>query len=79
MRWRAGQTVLVSDAVEHLKEAIAEGRIPDSDPEALAHAILGVVEPAHARCTSTIATRTPNEVADMVVSFCRNGFAGRVA
>ena len=75
--WRTGQTVLVSDAVEHLKEAIAEGRIPDGDPEALAHAILGV--------STRLATlyideleKDPEWVADLVVSFCRNGFAGGV-
>ena len=74
--WRAGQTVLVSDAVEHLKEAIAEGRIPDNDPEALAHGILGV---SNRLCTIYIDERgdDPETVADLVVSFCRNGFAAR--
>jgi AcrR family transcriptional regulator len=75
--WRAGQSVLVSDAVEHLKEAIAEGRIPDNDPEALAHGILGV---SNRLCTIYLDEMDddPESVADLVVSFCRNGFAGRV-
>jgi len=69
---RAGRATLVNDAVSHLKDAIAEGRIPDSDPEQLAHAILGV---------STILTleyihhrdEPPEEIAEMVVVFCRRG------
>src|SRR5688500_15120955 len=39
---RRGQEVALGDAVVHLKEAIAEGRIRDADPEALGHAVLGL-------------------------------------
>ena len=69
---RAGQTVLVDDAVAHLKEAIVEGRIPDRDPEVLAHAILGV---ANHLTRVYIGSRgqDPDEVADMVVAFCMEG------
>lgn len=69
---RAGQRVLVGDAVAHLKEAIVEGRIPDRDPEVLAHAILGV---ANHLTRVYIGSRgqDPAAVADMVVSFCMQG------
>ncbi len=75
---RAGRGTLVNDAVSHLKEAIAEGRIPDGDPEQLAHAILGV---------STILTHEyvhqrgepPEEIADMVVAFCLRGIGATTA
>lgn len=69
---RAGQSVLVQDAMVHLKEAIAEGRIPDRDPEALALAILGVSN----QLTNVYIDgrqEDPELVADMVVSFCRDG------
>src|SRR5688500_4794170 len=39
---RRGQDVALGDAVVHLKEAIAEGRVRDADPEALGHAVLGL-------------------------------------
>lgn len=74
---KAGQRVSVADAVAHLKEAIVEGRIPDRDPEVLAHAILGV---ANHLTRVYIGSRgqDPEEVADMVVTFCMEGIgAGR--
>lgn len=74
---KAGQRVLVNDAVTPLKEAIVLGRIPDRDPEVLAHAILGV---ANHLTRVFIGSRgqDPDEVADMVVSFCMEGIgAGR--
>lgn len=73
---RAGQRVLVGDAVAHLKEAIVEGRIPDQDPEVLAHAILGV---ANHLTRVYIGSRgqDPSEVADMVVSFCMQGIGAK--
>lgn len=69
---RAGQRVLVDDAVAHLKEAIVEGRIPDRDPEVLAHAILGV---ANHLTRVYIGSRgqDPGSVADLVVGFCMEG------
>ncbi len=73
---RTGRATLVNDAVEHLKAAIAEGRIPDRDPEQLAHAILGVsslltMEYVHHR------NETPESVAEMVVDFCLGGIGAR--
>ncbi len=69
---RSGQRVLVGDAVAHLKEAIVEGRIPDRDPEVLAHAILGV---ANHLTRVYIGSRgcDPDEVAEIVVTFCMEG------
>ncbi len=69
---RAGRAVLVQDAVNHLRAAIADGRIPDRDPEQLAHAILGV---------SSLLTAEyvfhrewdADEIADTVVDFCLHG------
>jgi AcrR family transcriptional regulator len=69
---RAGRSTLVGDAAAHLKEAIAEGRIPDRDPEQLAHAVLGVstlltMEYIHHR------GEPAESVADIVVDFCLGG------
>ena len=71
----AGQRVLVADAVDHLRQAIDGGGIPDRDPETLGWGILGV---------SNVMTRIyidergadPDEVADMVVAFCMEGIGG---
>jgi AcrR family transcriptional regulator len=69
---RIGQAVLVGDAQVHLEEAIAQGRIPDRDPEALAFAIIGV---SNQLTNVYIDGRgdDPEVVADLVVSFCRDG------
>jgi hypothetical protein len=72
---RSGQAVLVADAATHLREAIACGAIPDRDPEALAHAILGVTNQL-TMVYIDAAERDHEEVADLAVSICRNGFAG---
>lgn len=72
---RVGQATLVADAVTHLRSAIECGRIPDRDPEALAHGILGVTN----QLTMTYidaADHSHEEIADLVVSICRSGFAG---
>lgn len=73
---RAGQSVLVADAVVHLKEGIVEGRIPDRDPEALALAILGVTN----QLTNVYIDERgedPEHVADLVVDFCMEGLGVR--
>ena len=38
-----GQDIAVADVVKHVKEAIAQGRVRDTDPDVLAHAMVGVV------------------------------------
>ena len=69
---QSGQAVLVSDAQVHLEEAIEQGRIPDRDTEALALAIIGVSN----QLTNVYIdgrNMNPEFVADLVVSFCRDG------
>lgn len=72
---KVGQAVAVADAVIYLQDAINSGCIPDRDPEALAHGILGVTN----QLTMVLIDqerRDPEEVADLVVAICRDGFAG---
>ncbi len=73
---KAGQSVLVSDAVVHLKEAIVEGRIPDRDPEALAWAILGVSNQLIHVYIDGDSMDAP-QIADTVVDFCMEGLGVR--
>ena len=73
---KVGQAVAVADAVIYLQDAINSGCIPDRDPEALAHGILGVTNQL-TRVFIDGAHREPEDVADLVVSICRDGFAGR--
>ena len=72
---RRGQEVALGDAVVHLKEAIAEGRLRDADPDALGHAVLGLSthlarELVHRRGDD------PDEVADLAVSILLHGLTG---
>jgi AcrR family transcriptional regulator len=73
---RAGQRALAQDAVAHLEAAMARGSIPDGDARALAFGLLGVTT------TMTDALveegrHDPEEVADLVVSFCLRGIGAR--
>ena len=72
---RSGQSTLVMDARTHLQEAIDCGRIPDRDAEALAHAILGITNQL-TMVYIDAADRDHEEIADLAVAICRNGFAG---
>ncbi len=69
---RRNQEVAVGDIVRHVKEGIVAGRIRDTEPEVIAHAILGVTnELAHQfvfKRTEDAAT-----VADAAVAFCLDG------
>ena len=72
---RRGQEVALGDAVTHIKEGIAEGRIRDADPEALAHAVLGLTghlvrEFVHRR------GEDPAEAADLAVALMLDGLRG---
>jgi AcrR family transcriptional regulator len=72
---RRGQEIALADAVVHLKEAIAEGRIRDADPEALGHVVLGITghlarELLHGRGDD------PDEVADLTCSVLLHGITG---
>jgi AcrR family transcriptional regulator len=69
-----GQDIAVADVVKHVKEAIAQGRIRDTDPDVVAHAMVGVV---------THLTRifiyergdAADAVADAAVAFCLEGLS----
>jgi AcrR family transcriptional regulator len=72
---RRGQDIAVADVVKHVKEAIAEGRIRDSDPDILAHAMVGVV--GHLTRTFIYERNEPADaVADAAVAFCLEGVLG---
>jgi AcrR family transcriptional regulator len=73
---RRGQDVALGDAVVHLKEAIAEGRIRDADPEALGHAVLGLTTHMSRELLLRPGGRDPDEVADLCVSILLRGIAG---
>ena len=69
---RRGTEVSVGDAVTHLKEAIAEGRVRDADPEVLAHAVLGVTNQLSRAFVRDRRDRV-EEIADVAVAFCLEG------
>ena len=70
-----GQDIAVADVVKHVKEAMAEGRIRDADPDLLAHAMVGVA--GHLTRTFIYERGEPAEsVADAVVAFCLHGLLG---
>jgi TetR/AcrR family transcriptional regulator, cholesterol catabolism regulator len=69
-----GEEVAVADVVRHLKDAIVDGEIPDTDPEVLAHAVLGVTGKL-ARTFVHERSEPTAEVADAVVAFCLGGLS----
>jgi AcrR family transcriptional regulator len=72
---RKGQEIALGDAVVHIKEAMAEGRLRDADPEAVGHAVLGLT--GHlARELLRRRGDDPDEVADLCVSILLHGLAG---
>ncbi|HUS60869.1 MAG TPA: TetR/AcrR family transcriptional regulator [Acidimicrobiales bacterium] len=74
---RRGQDIAVADVVKHVKEAVAEGRISDVDPDTVAHAMVGVV--GHLVRTFIYERGEPAEaVADQAVAFCLHGLRGGV-
>ena len=73
---RRGQEVAVGDVVRHVKEGIVAGRLRDTDPLVLTHAILGVINHL-ARVFILEKGEPPDEVADAAVSFCLDGILGR--
>ena len=75
---RRGQEVAVGDAARHVKEAIARGRIVDTDDTdalKLTHAIIGVTNHL-ARVYILEQNEPPEEVGDAAVSFCLFGLLG---
>jgi AcrR family transcriptional regulator len=75
---RKGEQVAVRDAARHVSDAMAAGEIPESDPQLLAHAMLGVsthfVQLSHRGLLEAT-----DEVIDTAVSFCLYGLLGRRA
>lgn len=72
---RRGQEVAVDDAARHVKEGIVAGRIRDSDPLVLTHAILGVTN--HLARTFIFEKGEPAaQVADAAVAYCLDGLRG---
>ena len=69
-----GQDIAVADVVKHVKEAIAQGRIRDTDPDVLAHAMVGVV--GHLTRIFIYERGEPADtVADAAVAFCLEGLS----
>lgn len=71
---RESQENALNDAMRHIKEAMAQGRIGDGDPLFLTHAVIGV--------TGLLARRfifdrddDPDEVAAMTASFVLSGLS----
>ena len=72
---RRGQEVAVGDVVRHVKEGIVAGRIRDTDPLVLTHAILGVTNHL-ARVFIFERDEAADVVADAAIGFCRDGLLG---
>jgi len=73
---RQNEEVAVADVVRHLKDAMAEGHIPDGDPAVLAHALIGAGRHL-ARTYLYEANEPAEEVADAAVGFTLYGLSGR--
>ena len=69
------QETTIADTVQHLKEAIVDGRISDQDPETAAQAIVGVTSQL-ARVHLFQRGEPVEQVADAAVSFCLHGISG---
>jgi AcrR family transcriptional regulator len=69
-----GQDIAVADVVKHVKEAMAQGHIRDTDPDVLAHAMVGVV--GHLTRVFIYDRGDPADtVADAAVAFCLEGLS----
>ena len=75
---RQNQEVAVADVVRHVKDGIVAGRIRDSDPFVLSHAILGVTNHL-ARVFVFERGDDAAAVADAAVAFCRDGLLAPAA
>jgi AcrR family transcriptional regulator len=72
---RRSQDIAVADVVKHVKEAMAAGRVRDTDPDVLAHAMVGVA--GHLTRTFIYERGDPaDSVADATVAFCLHGLLG---
>jgi AcrR family transcriptional regulator len=71
---RRGSDVAVDDVVRHVKEGIVAGRIRDTDPLVLTHAVLGVTNHL-ARNFIFERGEAADQVADAAVAFCLEGLS----
>jgi TetR/AcrR family transcriptional regulator, cholesterol catabolism regulator len=72
---RRGQEVALADAVKHVKDGVVAGVIRDTEPEVLAHAVLGVITHL-ARELIQLRNEDPDSVADAAIAFCLDGLRG---
>ena len=73
---RQNDAVAIDDIARHLKEAMADGSIPDQDPAMLAHALVGASR--HLARTYLLNGDEPVEVvADVAVRFVMGGLTAR--
>jgi AcrR family transcriptional regulator len=72
---RRGQEVALADAVKHVKDGMVSGVVRDSEPEVLAHAVLGVISHL-ARELIQLRNEDPDAVADAAIAFCLDGLRG---
>ena len=72
---KRGQDVAVADLARHVTHAIGAGRVVDTDPLVLTHAILGVTNQL-ARAFVLGRGDPPDEVADAAAAFCLGGLLG---
>ena len=75
---RQNEAVAVDDVTRHLKEAMADGRIPDQDPAMLAHALVGATRHL-ARTYLYFADEPVEMVAEVAVRFVLGGLTGAPA
>ncbi|HYH51578.1 MAG TPA: TetR/AcrR family transcriptional regulator [Acidimicrobiia bacterium] len=73
---RQNDAVAIDDITRHLKEAMADGTIPDQDPEMLAHALVGATRHL-ARTYLYHGDRPVEAVADVAVRFVMAGLTAR--
>jgi AcrR family transcriptional regulator len=74
---RQNDAVAIDDVTRHLKEAMADGRIPDQDPAMLAHALVGATR--HLARTYLYHGDEPVEtVAEVAVRFVMGGLTASV-
>src|SRR5690606_13321555 len=71
---RRGQEIAVADVVKHVREGMAQGRIRDTDPDVLAHAMVGVV--GHLTRVFIYERGEPADVvAEYAIAFCLEGLS----
>jgi hypothetical protein len=73
---RRGEEIALDDLAKHVKDAIADRGLDDTDPDIVAHAILGVIGRL-ARTFMPEHSRSSAAVADAAVAFCLGGLLGR--